>query len=133
MGRNVIPKLCQDSSGKWINDPQQMAETFSTHFSSKVLGLVNQKRSTPKVHPVNRLRSVLKQRFPGYNAPTFRQDGDWTNIPPLHGGNLLKATAKVGLSSLVHIVNLSIRESTFCSRWKTQLVVPHHKKGDKTA
>ena len=47
-------------------------------------------------------------------------------------GKLIKATSRVTLGALVHIVSLSISESSFCPCLKYQLVVPHHKKGDKT-
>ena len=129
-------------------------------------GVGTQKRVTPTVHPVNRMRGVLQKRFPGYNAPPFPLDGNWTDIPSHHHspvppafalkpineaklasllkrykggkalpsdhlcGNLLKVSSKVGLSALVHIVNLSIKESSFCHHWKHQLVVVHHKKGE---
>ena len=31
----------------------------------------------------------------------------------------------------MHLINLSIREGRFSSRWKPQLIFPHHKKKDK--
>ena len=42
-----------------------------------------------------------------------------------------KVAARVTLPALVKILNLSIRESWFCRRWKLHVVVPHHKKVDK--
>ena len=47
------------------------------------------------------------------------------------GANLLKLAAQTNLPALLHIVNLSIREGRFASRWKFHLVLPDHKKGDR--
>ena len=33
--------------------------------------------------------------------------------------------------SLIHLINLSFRESRFASRWKPQMIFPHHKKKAK--
>ena len=43
----------------------------------------------------------------------------------------LKLAAPPIEDALLHIVNLSIRSSTFSSFWKHQLIFPHHKKADK--
>ena len=47
------------------------------------------------------------------------------------GGNLLMLAATTNLPALLHVVNLSIREGRFCTRWKFHLVIPHHKKGER--
>ena len=43
----------------------------------------------------------------------------------------LKLAAPLIEEALLHLVNLSIRSSTFSSSWKHQLIFPHHKKSDK--
>ena len=44
----------------------------------------------------------------------------------------LKLAAPLLEDALEHLINLSIRTSTFSSFWKPQLIFPHHKKSDKT-
>ena len=44
---------------------------------------------------------------------------------------MLKTAARVTLPASVKLVNLSITEAKFHDRWKFQVVVTHHKKGDK--
>ena len=43
----------------------------------------------------------------------------------------LKLASPLIEDSLLHLVNLSIREGRFSSRWKPQLIFPHHKKKEK--
>ena len=43
----------------------------------------------------------------------------------------LKLAGPLIEDSLLHLVNLSIREGCFSSRWKPQLIFPHHKKKEK--
>ena len=33
---------------------------------------------------------------------------------------------------LIHLINLSLKNHTFPAQWKTQLIHPNYKKGDKT-
>merc|ERR1712055_135421 len=43
----------------------------------------------------------------------------------------LKIAGPLVEEALMHLINLSIREGRFSSRWKPQLIFPHHKKKDK--
>ena len=43
----------------------------------------------------------------------------------------LKVASPLIEESLLHLVNLSIREGRFSDRWKPQLIFPHHKKNQR--
>ena len=43
----------------------------------------------------------------------------------------LKLAGPLIEDSLLHLVNLSIREGSFSRRWKPQLIFPHHKKKER--
>ena len=43
----------------------------------------------------------------------------------------LKLAAPYIEDVLLHLINLSVRNSSFNGNWKTQLIHPYHKKGDK--
>ena len=46
-------------------------------------------------------------------------------------GYSLKLIAPIVLMAILHIINLSILNSTFDGSWKTQIVIPNHKKGER--
>ena len=53
---------------------------------------------------------------------------DWDEIDSYS----LKITAPLIEDSLLHLVNLSIENQNFAAPWKPQLILPFHKKKEKT-
>ena len=45
--------------------------------------------------------------------------------------NSLKLAGPFVEESLIHLINMSIRQRTFSVRWKPQLIFPHHKKKER--
>ena len=97
------------------------------------------------IPPVERLRGHILRRFPeGLSVFKLQpiSQGEMRNLlKRYHGGRALPSdmidgfTIKIAspsiLPELVRLINLSIQEGKFCDMWKFEVVVPHHKKGDK--
>ena len=117
---------------------------FNEYFNSKVEKLREKTDQPPVVPPVERLRRWLSQRSsppPAFqlkeiNVEQFRRILKKIKPKRTHGVDWidsfsLKIAGPFIEESLIHLINLSIKESKFSRRWKPQLIFPHHKKKDK--
>ena len=134
-------KICRGN--KIISDPKALATAFNEIFRDKVKKLRAKTSTQPKIDPVLRLDTWLSKRSDP--APEFR-------LKPISLQKLRKLMKKIKPSrshgfdfidsfslklafplvedSILHLVNLSITTMTYSKKWKTQLVLPLHKKND---
>ena len=129
---------------KVITSPKTMANIFNSTFQNKVRKLREQTSTRPKTDPLERLRRWLSRRpseTPTFSLKTIniaklRQTLKKLKPSRAHGidfidANSIKVAAPLIEDSILHLVNLSISSGMFASSWKTQLVLPLHKKSDK--
>ena len=113
-----------------------------THDKVKLLR--DKTNKTPKIDPCQRLKSWLDQRTD--NVPEFElQPISLQKLRKIikkfknsrtHGRDFIDSSSlKLAFplieDSILHLVNLSIRNGTFAQNWKIQLILPLHKKNDK--
>ena len=127
-----------------LTKPVDVAMAFNQLFVDKVIKLRRQTETEAKIDPILRLRNWLfKERD---NIPEFRlQEITMSMLCAIikkkmkysksHGSDFidsfsLKLAFPLIEESILHLVNLSIRENTYAQEWKTQLVLPLHKKDD---
>ena len=121
-----------------------LAAAFNKIFKDKVKLLRDKAKNNPKLDPCERVESWLEQRMD--STPEFQLQP--IGIQKLrkvmkrlkksrsHGrdfidGCSLKLAFPLIEDSILHLVNLSIKSSTFADKWKIQLILPLHKKDDK--
>ena len=127
-----------------LTKPVDVAMAFNQLFVDKVIKLRRQTETEAKIDPILRLRNWLfKERD---NIPEFRlQEITMSMLCAIikkkmkysksHGSDFidsfsLKLAFPLIEESILHLVNLSIRENTYAQEWKTQLVLPLHKNDD---
>ena len=142
--KSLSPRAVKDENGILESNPSKVATIFNSFFLEKVKILREKTVAPPKVDPVVRLKQWLAKREsppPPFTLKEISRKELRKLIRKMKGG---KASGEDGIDSyslklaappiedaLLHIVNLSIRSSTFSSFWKHQLIFPHHKKADK--
>ena len=117
---------------------------FNNFFKNKVQKLRATTNQPPKIPPKDRLKSwLLKEgirpppfQFKEIDKKSFRGIMKRIKGKRVHGVDWIdsfsiKIASPLIEDCLIHIVNLSIRKSTFASRWKPQLIFPFHKKKEK--
>ena len=136
-----------DSNGyeEIVTNPGRMANEFNNYFSDKVKKIreeVNKKSIS--VPPAERLQNWLDNA--GIKPPGFRIEEIGVNefrrvmkkFKPkrVHGIDWidsfsLKIAAPLIEDALIHMINLSIKESKFSKRWKPQLIFPLFKRKER--
>ena len=121
-----------------VTNPGELAELFNKFLKKKVEILRHKTNVPPTVPPVSRLREWLSTR--GNPPPAFklreitpdefRRILKKINLKRTHGVDTIDAGSLIE-EGLIHLVNLSIRESCFSQKWKPQLIFPHFKKNRK--
>ena len=127
-----------------VTNPQNLASMFNNFFREKVEKLRMKTDQPPKIQPVERLRCWLAKRSTAppefklkeIDKNTFRMIMKKMKCKRVHGvdwidAHSLKIAAPLIEESLLHLINLSIRKSSFANRWKPQLIFPFHKKKAK--
>ena len=117
---------------------------FNQFFRRKVRLLRNKTNQPPKTPPTERLRQwLVRRRQPPppfilreIDKKTFRIIMQKMKSSRVHGSDWIDAySIKIASplleDSLVHLVNLSIKQSKFAKKWKPQLIHPFHKKKAK--
>ena len=140
---NKAPKQLRQGD-RIINNPRLMAEILNKKFKDKVSILRNQTNDQPIVNPVNRLKKWLSQResvLPKFTLKPItlsqlREVLRKIKFSRSHGIDFvdafsIKLAGPLIEDALLHIINLSIKSGVFASSWKTQLVLPLHKKNDR--
>ena len=127
-----------------ITFPSHLAEAFNEIFVSKVEKVKSKIVGNVNFSPVERLTQWLDKR----QMPISNLDLKPINIEDLRryicklkGGKSsgvddidsfsLRLAAPMIENVLLHIINLAITSGSFASCWKTQLVRPYFKKGDR--
>ena len=129
--------------GKLCSNPQKMAEEFNKVFIEKVKNLKNNLSGQVSIDPADRLENWLKKRedeIPLLEFRTVKEEDLIKYIRKLKGKKscgfdqidscLLKTAAPYIKDVLLHVINLNI-QNHFSIGWKTQLILPNYKKGDK--
>ena len=129
--------------GKLCSNPQKMAEEFNKVFIEKVKNLKNNLSGQVSIDPADRLKNWLKKRedeIPLLEFRTVKEEDLIKYIQKLKGKKscgfdqidscLLKTAAPYIKDVLLHVINLNI-QNHFSIGWKTQLILPNYKKGDK--
>ena len=124
-----------------VTNPQRLAQLFNGFFKKKVEVLRKKTNRPPVIPPTTRLREWLSTRSnppPPFKIKEITRDQFRKILKKLksrrtHGVDWIdKASLKLAgpliEEALIHLINLSIREGRFASRWKPQLIFPHHKK-----
>ena len=127
-----------------IRNPQKLANLFNKFFRNKVKKLRAKSNSQPTIQPTERLQSWLGSRAqppPPFtlreiDVKTLRMIMKRMKCKRVHGVDWidsysLKIASPLLEDSLLHLVNLSIRQSKFAKKWKPQLIHPFHKKKAK--
>ena len=126
-----------------ISSPQKLADAFDSIFLNKVKNLKNKLTDDATVNPISRLREWLARRDKSISEFNFRpvtKDDLKRFVKKMKGGKSsgvdtidsysLKIASPLLEDVLEHLINLSIQK--FPCGWKTQLIHPFHKKGDKS-
>ena len=141
--KDLSPKQIIDN-GNLISSPLQLAEAFNKIFCGKVQKVKADIVDYIATSPVERLRLWLSTRelpiFPLDLSP-ITLESLRSYVKKLKGGRSsgiddidsfsLKLSAPLIEDVLLHLVNLAINNGSFADSWKTQLVYPYYKKGDR--
>ena len=140
---NKAPRQLRQGN-KIINNPKLLAEILNKKYKDKVRILRNQTNIEPSINPADRLQEWLSGRqhqFPNFTLKKatinhLREVIRKMKFSRSHGIDYIdaysiKLAGPLIEDALLHIVNLSISSGIFPSSWKTQLVLPLHKKNDK--
>ena len=127
------------SDGNIVNTPEGLATTMNRFFISKVERLRN---SIPNIHsdPLKLMRESMNHRSCNFSLQAVQPQEVLEIINKLKNSKstgldnldtyIIKLVAQDILPAITHIINLSIRDSTFPTAWKRAKVVPLLKKGD---
>ena len=140
----AITEVGNNGMTETIRNPQNLANLFNKFFRNKVRKLRAKSNHQPTVQPTERLRSWLGSRsqppphftLKEIDVKTLRVIMKRMKCKRVHGVDWidsysLKIASPLMEDSLLHLVNLSIRQSKFAKNWKPQLVHPFHKKKAK--
>ena len=125
-----------------VSNPEELAECFNNIFLTKVKDLKKEISDDTIEEPSERLARWLETKeIPEFHLKEIDRSDLKKYLRKLKGGKSsgidqidsysLKLAAPVIEDILLHLVNLNIRNCSFSCGWKTQLVHPFHKKGDK--
>ena len=144
MSKNLAPTAIKDDIDGLVTNPAKIATKLNTYFIEKVKALRTKTSGPPTIDPVTRLKNWLSTRQhppPPFKIKEINRQKLRSLIKKMKGGRCsgvdsidsfsLKLAAPLIEDALLHLVNLSIKTSSFSSFWKHQLVFPLHKKQDK--
>ena len=127
-----------------VTDTARLAELFNSFFKKKVDTLRQKTNQPPLVPPVSRLQKWLSTRssppppfqLKEIDCLQFRRILKKFKLKRTHGLDWidacsLKLAGPIVEASLIHLINLSIRQKRFAGRWKPQLIFPHFKKKER--
>ena len=127
-----------------VSNPKKLANLFNHYFREKIQLLREKTNQPPVVPPTERLRKWLVKRdeppppfqIKPINKTDFRKIMKKMKPKRVHGidwidSYSLKIASPLLEDSLIHLINLSIKDAKFSSRWKPQLIFPLHKKNER--
>ena len=140
----VIKSKNEKGETEIITNPLKMANIFNNFFRQKVKNLREETNRPPKVPPGQRLQRWLEKM--GTTPPPFQLKPIKKEMlrkiirrmkpKRVHGTDWIdsysiKVSSPLIEDCLLHLINLSISQSKFSSRWKPQLIFPTFKKNEK--
>ena len=140
--KSVIPNKSSPSNLTHDSDEKaKLASEFNAHFAN-VAGNIRKRNGIDNVHVPNNTESIKSSvKHQGFIFSPVTEDEVLKSIYSLKNTKsvgiddinsfILKASAPVIVKSLTHLINKSLLEGIFPSRWKTAKIVPVLKKGDK--
>ena len=138
MNKNLAPTIIKKTNEKgeteMVTNPQKLANMFNSFFRKKVEALREKSNQPPKTPPEERLKQWLVQQEitpPPFQLQTIDRAQFRKIMKKMIYSYSLKIASPLIEDCLIHLINLSIKQSKFSSRWKPQLVFPLHKKSDK--
>ena len=141
--KNLAPTAIKVANKKGETEIVTNLEKMSEHFNQFFRKKVEKNDQPPAIPPKERLRKWLSEK--GVNPPPFSlKEIDRNNFRGImkrmkskrvHGVDWidsysLKIASSLLEDCLMHLVNISIKNSCFSQRWKPQLIFPLHKKKD---
>ena len=145
--KNLAPssvKVSRNGNNELVTNPRTLATLFNGFFHEKVQKLIKTTDQSPQMCPLIRLNNWLKKRdepVPKFSLKPidrkmFRQIMKKFKGSRVHGVDWidaysLKVASPIIEDSLLHLVNLSLKQSKFATNWKPQLILPLHKKNEK--
>ena len=137
-------KVKNEGEYQQVTDAKKLAELFNKYFKEKVDVLRKKTDQPPLISPAARLQEWLSKRseppppfkLKEINTVEFRRILKKMKMKRTHGldfidSGSLKLAGPLVEESLIHLINLSITQGRFSSRWKPQLISPHHKKNER--
>ena len=134
-----------EDSPEMIINPRKMATIFNEFFRQKVSKLRQKTAMEASIAPTARLSNWLNKRttppppfsLKKVDLATLRRALKKMKGKRVYGidgidSYSLKLAAPLMEDSLMHLVNLSIEKQNFAKPWKPQLILPFHKKKEKT-
>lgn len=120
-----------EKNGEYISEPNTCAHIFAEHFqdtfSPATPAGTDPSSSLPNILDIPKISvdQVLKATQSLSSSKSVGVDG----IP----GFILKGCKDILAPVLTHIFNISIQSGIFPSTWKTSIIIPIHKSGNKTS
>ena len=134
-----------EDSPELVTSPLKIATIFNKYFKNKITTLRQKTATDATIEPTTRLKTWLEKRqepppefkLKKIGIPTLRKALKRMKGKRVHGRDeidsfSLKLAAPLIEDSLLHLVNLSIESENFATPWKPQLILPFHKKKEKT-
>ena len=141
---SVIKTTSENGDVEMVTNPKKLSNIFNNYFRKKIKMLREKTNQPPRIPPTERLRKWLACREdppPPFELKIidknmFRKIMKKMKPKRVHGVDWidsysLKVASPLIEDALIHLVNLSITEAKFASRWKPQLIFPLHKKNEK--
>ena len=124
--------------------PQDIANAFNNTFIDKVCKIRDKVSNSPVICPLERLKSFLGTKVDSVDEFVLkpinkmqlrnllkRRKGNKSSGIDNIDGYSIKLAAPLMEDILLHLVNLSLRNSEYPKSWKLNKVLPHYKKGEK--
>ena len=125
--------------GKLVNKPSEIADCQNECFISKIK-MIQQSLPPPKSDPLAALRLLMQDRSSVFQLSTVHPDTVERIVMDLKNSKsagldtidtqIVKLSLPYILPALTHIVNLSIENCHFPTKWKRAKVIPLYKKDD---
>jgi hypothetical protein len=118
-------------NGEKVEDPTKVANIFRNHFSNNHIPLLNKEPVIihTKVYPKFEFKTVNPEMVERkIRLCCNKKSAGYDEIP----SNLLKQCADIISIPLALVFNQSVEEAVFPKNLKHSIVIPLHKKGDKT-
>ena len=124
-----------------IEEPIKVAEKFNIFFKEKIQKLAEGIKKKPNHEPFSKLREKMKKLNVTFQLKTVSEKGVLKILKSLKSkrsfgtdginAEILKLGADMLVLPLTYIINSSILQGKYPTRWKEAKVIPLHIKGDR--